>query len=283
MAMSAATVSGVQVQRDVIVRTGRLFRRLVRRSFFGMPSFWTRPTPTLPSILVVTIPKSGTVFTNQMLSRGLSLEAASVSSGYFPHYLIDIPKLLLFVAGGKVASAHFDASPVNLQSLTAFVKKWVVHIRDPRSVTLSWVHHMNRLYGERDNGKYHHLFVYPAPPVSYFGWPFCQQVDWTIEHFLPSAAAWTRLWLTVYHSRQYEILLTSFSELARDELGFIHKILDFYEIPRSLFCRPVIEKTVLGSHFRAGLEDEWMTAFTTGQIAKANSHIGRDLIERFGW
>jgi len=281
--MNAATISSVQVDRDVVARTGRLFRRLVLRSIAGAPRFSTRFPPSLPSILVVTIPKSGTVFTNQMLSRGLSLEPASVSFGYFPHYLIDIPKLLSFIPGGKVASAHFDASPVNLQSLTAFVQKWVLHIRDPRSVALSWVHHMNRLYGQRDNGKFHHLFVYPAPPEPYFSWSFCQQVDWTIEHFLPSVVAWTRLWLTVYDSRQYELLLTSFSELARDELAFIHKILDFYEIPHSLFRQPVIEKTVLGSHFRAGLEDEWTTAFTADQIAKANAQIGRDLIERFGW
>jgi hypothetical protein len=237
----------------------------------------------LPSILVVSIPKSGTVFTNQMLSRGLSLEPASVSFGYFPHYLVDIPKLLSFVEGGQVASAHFDASPVNLQSLTPFVKKWVVHIRDPRSVALSWVHHMNRLYGERDNGKFEHLFVYPAPPEPYFSWPFRRQLDWNINHFLPSVVAWTRLWLAVYDSRQYDILLTSYSDLAHDEIAYLNKILDFYQIPRGLFRQPRIEKTVLASHYRVGSETEWLTAFTAGQIAKSTAMIGGDLIERFGW
>ena len=174
-------------------------------------------------------------------------------------------------------------SPVNLQSLTAFVKKWVVHIRDPRSVTLSWVHHMNRLYSERHDGKFHHLFVYPVPPESYFGWPFHQQVDWTIEHFLPRAVTWTRSWLAVCNSHQYDILLTSFSELARDELAYIHSILDFYAIPRTLFHRPTIEKTILGSHFRTGLEDEWRTTFTADQLANANTLVGLDLIERFDW
>jgi hypothetical protein len=260
-------------------------RKLFRWSALGPFLFRLRRRrrPELPSILVVTIPKSGTVFTNHMLSRGLSLEPASVSFGYFPHYLVDIPKLPRFVEGGCVASAHFDPSPVNLQSLTYFVKKWVVHVRDPRSVVLSWVHHMNRLYAERGNGKYEHLFVYPAPPDAYYGWRFCRQVDWNIEHFLPNVVAWTRSWLATYDSRRYDILLTSFSELAHDELGYIHKILDFYAIPRRHFRRPHIEKTVQDSHFRAGLEDEWLTAFSADQTAKATALIGQDLIERFGW
>jgi hypothetical protein len=243
----------------------------------------SRRGANLPSILVVTIPKSGTVFTNLMLSRGLRLEPVSVSFGYFPHYLVDIRKLPSFAEGGKVARAHFEPSPVNLQSLTYFVKKWVVHVRDPRSVMLSWVHHANRLYADRGAGEYEHLLVYPAPPDAYYGWLFCRQVDWSIEHFLPSVVAWTRSWLATYDLRRYDILLTSFSELARDELSYIHKILDFYAIPRRLFRRPHIEKTMQGSHFRAGLEAEWLTALSRDQIAKASSMIGPDLIERFGW
>jgi hypothetical protein len=218
-----------------------------------------------------------------MLSRGLSLEPASVSFGYFPYYLVDIPKVLSFIQGGRVASAHFDPSPVNLQSLTPFVKKWVVHIRDPRSVLLSWVHHMNRLYSERHDGDYQHLYVYPAPPESYFYWSFVKQLDWNIEHFLPNVMVWTRSWLAIHDSRRYDILLTNYSELARDELAYIYKILDFYGIPHRLFNRPDIDKTILGSHFRSGIEDEWLAAFTPDQIARTTAMVGSDLIGRFGW
>ena len=238
---------------------------------------------TLPSILVVSIPKSGTVFTNLMLSRGLLLEQTSVSFGYFPHYLVEIPKLVSFVKGGKVAPAHFAPSAVNLQSLTPFIKRWVLHIRDPRSVVLSWVHHTNCIYSERHNGEHQHLFVYPSPPVSYYGWPFRHQVDWNIENFLPSVVRWMRSWLAVYELHRYDILLTTYSELARDELSYIHRILDFYGVPRRLFQCPKIEKTINGSHFRAGLEDEWMTEFTRDQILRATAMIGEDLLTRFAW
>ena len=150
--------------RETVARTRT---RLVLRSILPFVVSTPRKEPstprcastTLPSILVVSIPKSGTVFTNLMLSRGLLLEQASVSFGYFPHYLVEIPKLVSFVKGGKVAPAHFDPSAVNLQSLTPFIKRWVLHIRDPRSVVLSWVHHTNRIYSERHNGEHQHFVM----------------------------------------------------------------------------------------------------------------------------
>jgi len=249
----------------------------------GERSVATPDNAGLPSILVVSILKSGTVFTNLMLARGLSLEQMPVSFGYFPHYLIDIPKVVSFIKGGKVARAHFDPSPVNFQSLTPFIRKWVLHIRDPRSVVLSWVHHMNRVYSERENGEYQHLFVYPTPPEAYYDWPFHIQVDWNIDNFLPSVVTWTRSWLAVYDSRQYDILLTTYSELCRDECAYIQKITDFYGIPRERFNRPKIEKTIPGSHFRAGLEDEWITEFTSDQILRSTATIGQDLLTRFAW
>jgi hypothetical protein len=67
--------------------------------------------PALPSILFTSIPKSGTVFTGQMLSRGLGLELVRLTAGSFPRYLFDLPRLVQFSAGGMIATEHFDASP----------------------------------------------------------------------------------------------------------------------------------------------------------------------------
>src|SRR5262249_18567267 len=47
--------------------------------------------PALPSILFTSIPKSGTVFTGQMLARGLGLELVRLTAGSFPRYLFDLP------------------------------------------------------------------------------------------------------------------------------------------------------------------------------------------------
>ncbi len=92
----------------------------------------------LPSILITSIPRSGAMFTNLALNRGLGLESAIVSFGYFPEYLVELPKLMSFKKDRKLVQAHFDVSPVNLQLLANVVKKWIVHVRDQRSVLLSW-------------------------------------------------------------------------------------------------------------------------------------------------
>ena len=188
-----------QIERSLTVAETEGARKLQDREAEPTQSSSTSDNATLPSILFVSMPKSGTVFTRSMLARGLSLEQElSIGVAYFPHDLVEIPKLMSFCKGGKVATTHFDPSPHNFQLLKPFINRWVLHIRDPRSVVLSWVHHMNRLYSERENGEHQALRVYPTPPEAYYHWLFRIQVDWTIENFLPSVVSWLRSWLAIY-------------------------------------------------------------------------------------
>src|SRR5262249_1734013 len=210
--------------------------------------------PALPSILFTSIPKSGTVFTGQMLSRGLGLELVRLTAGSFPRYLFDLPRLAQFWPGGMIATEHFDASPENLQLLEAFVDRWVVHIRDPRSVLLSWVRNLDRLHRERHNAPHHLLYVCPTPPKHYFGLSLSQKVDWNIEHFLPNVLSWTKTWVEIHDAGHHNILLTTFSDIVSSEDEFLFRILDFYEISRDRFSRPVIESND-DLHFRVGRED----------------------------
>ena len=236
-----------------------------------------------PSILFVSIPKSGTVFTREMLARGVGLEVASLATGSFPRYAINLQALERFRHGGMVAAEHCDASPENLQLLGAFLERWVVHVRDPRSVLLSWVHHLNRLYAEQDSAPHELLYVCPTPPDEYFGYPFRQQIDWNIDHFLPNVLGWTRAWIEAHDSGRYNMLLTTFSDVLAGEDAFIAKILAFYGIPPALFHKPYLEKSIRASHFRVGRADEWRECFTASQLARTTRMIGDDLLLRFGW
>ena len=238
--------------------------------------------PALPSILFTSIPKSGTVFTGQMLARGLGLELVRLTAGSFPRYLFDLPRRVQFCAGGMIATEHFDASPENLQLLEAFVDRWVVHIRDPRSVLLSWVHNLDRLHRERHNAPYHLLYVCPTPPKHYFSLSLSQKVDWNIEHFLPNVLSWTKTWVEIHDAGHHNILLTTFSDIVSSEDEFLFRILDFYEISRDRFSRPVIESND-DLHFRVGREDEWRDWFTPMQLAQIRVMIDGPLTERFGW
>jgi hypothetical protein len=196
--------------------------------------------------------------------------------------MFDLPRLAQFCRGGRIAAEHFDASPENLQTLGAFVDRWVVHIRDPRSVLLSWVHHLNRLYQERDVAPFDLLYVCPTPPEEYFGYSFAEQVDWNIENFLPNVLHWIRTWVETYDSGRYTILLTTYSDIVASEDDFLFKVLDFCGIPRDRFCRPAMKKD-MGLHFRIGREDEWLECLTPEQLARTRNMIGSELVERFRW
>lgn len=237
----------------------------------------------LPSIMLVAIPKSGSVFTRTMLGRGLGLHPLTVSAGAFPHYSLDARRLQKFQRGGVIVSNHLDASAENLQFLSAFVDRWVVHVRDPRSVLLSWVHHLQRLYKARHADINELLLVCPTPPEALFERDFSEQLDWNLENFLPCVVSWTRRWLAAYDSSANNILLTSYADLLRGEEEFLFKILDFYGVSRGLFEKIPLERTIEASHFRTGRPDEWRDALTSSQILRATKMIGDDLLARFEW
>jgi hypothetical protein len=235
------------------------------------------PDAPLPSILVVSIPKSGTIYTQRLLTEAIGHQPAYISLGYFPQDLVDYAKLPGFVSGGQLCSTHLDASPANLDRLSRFVDRWVVHVRDPRSVVLSWTHHIAKLAAERPHLLLH---VHPSPPVECRDWPLQEHIWWHLEHFLPNVVAWTRRWFEVIDSGCYRILLTRYDELRLNEQAYGNRILDFYGIPRERRAFPSIEKVVETSHFRTGRADEWLEAFTPAQLRHANEAIGDALLQR---
>jgi hypothetical protein len=212
-----------------------------------------------------------------LLTEGLGYRRFEISRGYFPEDLVDYASLPEFAAGGCICSTHLDASRANLDRLGRFVDRWVVHLRDPRSVVLSWTHHIARIAAER---PYLLLHVHPAPPVDCMRWPFEQQLWWHLEHFLPGVLAWTRRWLEVIDSGEFRILLTRYDELRADEHAYGDRILDFHDIEGSRRKFRPIEKVVDTSHFRTGRTDEWLDAFTPAQLRHANQAIGEPLLAR---
>jgi len=234
----------------------------------------------LPSVLIVSVPKSGTVFINGMLAHGLRFKNFPISCGYFPNDIVDVARAREFAGGNMVASEHLEPSGMNLQILRHFVCRWVVHIRDPRSVVVSWVHHTDRLLPDSREAF---LGVLPMPPQNYLSLRFEEKLSWTIDHFLPVVVHWTRAWLDVIDAGTDQILLTRYDDLRSDERGFVERILDFYAIPRGVYTPPSIDRTVAVSHFRTGRTDEWRDMLSAEQLRRANSGIGSDLLARFGW
>ena len=232
------------------------------------------------SILLVSIPKSGTIYMRELLIRGLGLKPLTVSNEYFPEDQLRLNELEEFHRGGRIASTHIDPSAVNLQLLDAFVQRWVVHIRDPRSVLLSWTHHLARLFGVANMHAL--LKLTPTPPPEYHLQPIEWRIDWNIQNFLPSVVAWTQDWVKLADRYPDRILLTEFADLRENELDFMTRLVSFGGYPEGCYKHPALDKT-MALHFRNGHLDEWRTAFSADQLARADEHLPADLCARFGW
>jgi hypothetical protein len=251
-------------------------RRLVR---FAETESSNRPFR--PSILMVSIPKSGTVYLNNLFVNGLGLVPRVMSNRYFPHDQLYFDAMEEFARGGSYSSAHIDPSPENLQILDVFIPKWVVHFRDPRSVLLSWVHHVARATNE---SRFTNLLrVTPTPPRELHAWTFEKRVDWHIDNFLPAVNQWMLDWLTVASQMPRRILITEFATLKEREQDHAEMILEFFGVDRSCFRHRPPEKNMAEAHFRTGTYEEWRDAFSPSQVQRVNSMIPPLLFDRFHW
>lgn len=210
----------------------------------------------------------------------------SISPGYIPHDNIN-PHLLeqFFGYGHAITQEHLDASKFNTELLKKHTDRIVIHFRDPRSVMISWTHHMNDL----NNKKQYNLLKYvtPTPPRGYYLWDFEKQLDWQINNFLPYIVQWMNEWLEFKareeaNNSKFKVLITTYEDFLNDELEFYYKILDFYNIPRSDFRFNPPPKNG-STHFRNGTVDEWKSILTMQQLQRIDKIIPDKLLERFNW
>jgi hypothetical protein len=244
------------------------------------------PTPQSglgPTIFLVTLPKSGSIYLLNMFQKGLGYEPYNVSPGYFPRDLADWHKLRVAAAGGAVVQSHLDASPVNLQSMTHLLTRIQVHLRDPRQATLSMLHHLGRQWDKtKDTGNL--LNVLPAPGPGFFDQAFEKRLGWMVDHYLPGCVQWIGEWLDVADKRTAgpDVHLTTFEQFTKDEDEFLARTLEFFQVARNRFVKPAKDQAMT-VHFRQGTADEWRSVYSPEQQAKAAAMIPGEWKERFGW
>ena len=235
----------------------------------------------LPSLLITTMPKSGTYYLSSLLSAGLGLSQMIVSNQYFPYDVIYQPKLRRFVRGGRVSQDHFDAGKINVELIARHAERIVVHLRDPRQALLSHVHYLcsDRF---RENEKETLLFIYPQLPDGFFDMVLDRRIDWGIAQWMPLLVEWVEGWLRVSEAGPLTVKFTRFEDLIANEQAFVGEVLDFFEIPRQRFGATEIALTQ-ELHFRKGEADEWASVFSEAQKRRAAALIPPRLAERFGW
>ncbi len=241
-------------------------------------SLGARPREILPSILLNAMPKSSGAYIAKTLEVGLDFKPKLISPTIFPNQFIDYIRLDEFRTGNQIAHQQLEPAQENIWYLSNFFPKIIIHVRDVRSVLLSWLHHIG---GATDPKQ---LWPNPrnAPPKHYYGKSLPWRIGWMIENNLQVWIAWIEGWLDLEQSVDFPIMVTQYENFVKNNRQFIEEILDFCEIPVDRFVDPNLTPTA-ELHFRTGKIDEWREVFTEDQIRQASQSVPDRLYERFGW
>ena len=233
------------------------------------------------SVLITTMPKAGTYYLSRMFSEGLGLRPLIVSNQYFPEDTIYQPRLREFFRGGYVSQDHFPATPINMAHLGHLTEKIVVHVRDPRQATLSYIHFLDDEMFQSNLAETNKL-IFPTLPQDFFERDFSGRLNWGVDHWMPELIAWVEQWMVADQTSTVRVHFTRYEDMVEDREAFTAGILEFLDIPESRFSQVELELNA-EVHFRKGETDEWRGVFTEQQSARANGFIHPALAEKFSW
>jgi len=238
----------------------------------------------VPPILIAAMLKSASEYIREVLMNLLDVPELHVSVGAVPIDAV-IPSAATWLArGGALCRTHMDGSPANLEALLrAGLRRGVVHLRDPRQATLSWIHMIGR--SDDADFTYSAQMYRPSIPIEFRAWTRAEQLDWAVDHYLPGQVGWVESWIgRIDNSDELSLLVTSYELFRRDPVRFFAEVLAHFGVDvdeaRVLAAMPVREST---RNFRAGDPDEWRRVFTPAQIERALRMIPVALRHRFGW
>ncbi|WP_040325597.1 sulfotransferase domain-containing protein [Aurantimonas manganoxydans] len=240
--------------------------------------------PTLvgkPSIFIVTLPKSGTVYIAHTLRQSLEYDFTSVMvTPTFPKNIVWESMAVDFVKGGMVSASHMAPDAINLAALKdAGIRKAVLHFRDPRAALASWFH-FRTAYGQFPSERERLSRVAVELPESFLALSKPEQMDHFIESFYRPCIDWMVGWLDVIdRDPEFEVLLKTHDDLKGQETAYLQSILDFYEIDAS---SKLVEKSE-ATHFRKGDSTSWKADVTEAQAKRLADMIPEVLRLRFGW
>ena len=230
-------------------------------------------------IVFITTPKSGTLFLSEAFKIGPDLPHQTLTPGYFPHDHFDEWQLQKIEAKSFVAVSHAAPSRSNRRLLQSYFHRWHVHLRDPRSVVLSWTHHIKNYAASGVPLNRHLAYICWDGPEDdgFLDWDFERLLDWNLRHFLPIVVAWQRDWLKIGELVEDKMLLTTYADLLNDSEGYLARIAEHFNVPSEDVI--AYSQTHTNRHYRTGRPDEWTDVFSAAQKDMAEVEIGKDLIE----
>jgi len=240
----------------------------------------------VPPVLLVTLPKAGSIFIHTALRRTLRLPMLKIACPGIHEQTLDHRRLAKFVKGNAVCREHFAARDFMLEGLRlAGIRKMVVHVRDPRAAVLSWTRNMERVL-EDDGEAALVLDNEQTTPAAYFDGSFAQRLEWQVAHQLPRYVEWIEGWMDAIERNSgagITFKVTTYEDFAADNRTFVEELLRFYEIT-------VDPSWISIPRYEIGKANVFHVSQTTTReemgealYARASAMVPDRLITRFGW
>lgn len=237
-----------------------------------------------PKVLFNTLPKSGTVFLNALLSSAWSAKTILAPINQFPVSPISAAFLKrtpdpcdAFFHG------HFPATPSNIEIIEQYFDKIIIHVRDPRQAILSWSNFI------QDDFKTTGPYLYPIPDqFSNFSEEDKNQLFYK-DHF-NQFCEWLEGWKKASTQLGEKLLLLRYEDFVESPKTYFATLLEFAGIESDL-------EEVLNTnqsmrtharenrsfHFRSGKTDSWKSSINTTSVNLLNQYSTSDLLSYFGW
>jgi hypothetical protein len=234
----------------------------------------------VPPIAMVAMQKSASEYIRANLLQALGLPEIAVGVGTVPRDRAVRPALRQLATGGALCRTHMSGDNAAAMA-QAGIARMLLHVRDPRQVTVSWAHMMRRITD--------HEFIYaagmytPAVPDAYRDWSFEEQFAWAVENYLPGQLDWLEGWVRALDAGlPLRICITTFEQFRDDQDAFYRRVLEFFEAP--LADAGVLQSRTAEAmrNFRSGRTSEWRRLFTSAQKSAIEARVA-PLAERFGW
>lgn len=237
---------------------------------------------TCPSIMLVTMYKSGTDYLSTRISRALNIPIVRIMTGDWPTEII--PSWLRhFSTYGGLCVHHLQPLPRNLdQLICSGVKRIQVHLRDPRQAFLSAFHFEEKLLREQaDVGR----ALGPDFPKDYFSRTLAERIE--LRCFSPFGnyfGDWASNWIRV--SERYrgkiEILFSTYESMLDNIEGYLNRFATFFRLGDAAIAR-LYEAEGSSFHFRVGRADEWREVLSGEQADFLISSVPFGVRREFGW
>jgi hypothetical protein len=234
----------------------------------------------IPPITMVTLPKSGTMYSIERITKQFDIPHFPLGLGTFPKDL-NIPKWVRNLArGGAISIEHTDASEHNLATYRdAGIDRIVVHVRDPRQSLLSWIHHVELLLDGQWDLLNQHM---PALPRDYGRFDWVRKLEWHVHNTFPDRVRWVEQWVeTALSAAGPKILFTTYEDFHRDANAFYTSIYAFFGLGK--IDRQIEVQRVASTHFRKGETDEWRQVFSELQKSAMSELMSEELLKQFAW